>query len=113
MWQGKADRPTVDEPSGNKVIEPKYIGAGFMQCGKLMDTILWVPLLLDAVYTDFQMFECEIIKDSNRCLIGNYYYKRQCCYKAAKLVETIINNLLIFLSLVLLPVSSWLMAALL
>jgi hypothetical protein len=85
MWQGKADRPTVDELSANKVIEPKYIGAGFMQCGKLIDTILWVPLLLDALYTDFQRFEYEIIKDSNRCLIDKYYYKRQCSYKAATL----------------------------
>jgi hypothetical protein len=86
MWQGKADRPTVDEPSRNKVIEPKYIGAGFMQCGKLMDTILCVPLLLDAVCTDLEGSECEIIKDSNRCCIDKYYYnKRQCSYEAAKL----------------------------
>lgn len=66
-------------------IEPKYVSAGFMQCGKLMDTILWVPLLLDAVYTDFQRFEYEMIKDSNRCLIDKYYYKRQCSYKATTL----------------------------
>jgi hypothetical protein len=85
MWQWTADRPTVDEPSGNKVTEPKHIGAGFMQCGKLMDSILWVPLLLDSVYTDFQRFEYEIIKDSNRCLIDKYYYKRQCSYKTATL----------------------------
>ena len=39
MRQGKTDRPTVDEPSGNKEIEPKCVGAGFMLCGKLMDTI--------------------------------------------------------------------------
>jgi len=73
MCQEKAERPTVDEPSGNKVREPKYIGAGFMHCGKLMDTILWVPLLLDAVYTDFQRFEYEIIKSSNKCLLDKYY----------------------------------------
>jgi len=85
MWQGKADRPTVDESSGNKEIEPKCIGAGFMQCEKLMDKILWVLRLLDAVYTDFQRFEYEIIKDSNKCLIDKYYYKIQCSYKAATL----------------------------
>jgi hypothetical protein len=67
------------------VIEKKYIGAGFMQCGKLMDTILWVPLLLDAVYTDFQKSEYEIIKDSKRCLLDKYYNKRNCPYKAATL----------------------------
>lgn len=77
MWPAKADRPTVDEPSRNKVTEPKYIGAEFMECGELMDTILWVPLLLDAVYTDFQRVQHEIMKDSNRCLIDTYYYKRQ------------------------------------
>ena len=85
MRQGKTDRPTVDEPSGNKEIEPKCVSAGFMLCGKLMDTILWVPLLRDAVYTDFQRFECEMITDSNRWLIDKYYYKRQCSYKAATL----------------------------
>ena len=68
-----------------QMIDPNYIGAGFMQCGELMNTILWVPLLLDSVYTDFQRFEYEIIKDSNRCLIDKYYYKRKCLYKAATL----------------------------
>jgi hypothetical protein len=62
MWHGTADKLTVDEPSGNKVIDVKYISAGFMQYGKLMDTILWVPLLLDVVFADFQWFEYERIK---------------------------------------------------
>ena len=54
------------------MIEAKYISAGFVQCGKLMDTILWVPLLLDVVYTDFQKSEYEIIKDSKRRLLDKY-----------------------------------------
>jgi hypothetical protein len=51
------------------VIEAKYISAGFMQCGKLMCTILWVPLLLDVVFTDLQWCENERMKDGNTCLI--------------------------------------------